>query len=67
MPKNINEKEIAGYRDVIKIISENFDSILINKNFILQLHKIPFSYTSNGMLGKKECAKLYQCDFSRLQ
>ena len=39
-PKNRNEQEIAGYRDVLNIIHESFDAIPITKNYILQLHKI---------------------------
>ena len=34
-PKNRNEQEIAGYRDVLNIIHESFDVIPISKNFIL--------------------------------
>ena len=39
-PKNRDEEEIAGYRDVLNIIHESFDVIPISKNYILQLHKI---------------------------
>ena len=39
-PKNRDEQEIAGYRDVISIIHESFDTIPITQNYILQLHKI---------------------------
>ena len=39
-PKNRNELEIAGYRDVLNLIHENFDAIPISQNYILQLHKI---------------------------
>jgi len=38
--KNRDEQEIAGYRDVLSIIHESFDTILISRNYILQLHKI---------------------------
>ncbi len=31
-PRNRNEQEIAGYRDVLNIIHENFDAIPISKN-----------------------------------
>ena len=34
-PKNRNEQEIAGYRDVLNIIHESFDAIPITKNYIL--------------------------------
>lgn len=39
-PRNRDEQEIAGYRDVLSIIHENFDVIPITRNYILQLHKI---------------------------
>ena len=39
-PKNRDEQEIAGYRDVLSIIHESFDAIPITPNYILQLHKI---------------------------
>ena len=39
-PKNRDEQEIAGYRDVLNIIHESFDAIPITPNYILQLHKI---------------------------
>ena len=39
-PKNRNEQEIAGYRDALNIIHENFDVIPLTRNYILQLHKI---------------------------
>lgn len=44
-PKNRNEQEIAGYRDVLSIIHENFDAIPLTQNYILQLHKIMYSHT----------------------
>lgn len=39
-PKNRNEKEIAGYRDVLNIIHESFQYIPLTPNYILQLHKV---------------------------
>ena len=39
-PRNRDEQEIAGYRDVLSIIHESFDAIPITQNYILQLHKI---------------------------
>ena len=53
-PKNRDEQEIAGYRDVLNIIHESFDTIPISQNYILQLHKILYSH-----------AGLYQCHISR--
>lgn len=39
-PRNRDEQEIAGYRDVLNIVHESFDAIPITQNYILQLHKI---------------------------
>ena len=46
-PKNRDEEEIAGYRDVLNIIHESFDAIPITQNYILQLHKILCSHMNN--------------------
>lgn len=58
-PKNRNEDEIAGYRDALSIIHENFDVISITQNFILQLHKIMFSHMNNPMAGKTKDVQNY--------
>ena len=41
-PRNRDEQEIAGYRDVLNIIHESFDAIPLSQNYILQLHKIMY-------------------------
>lgn len=51
-PKNRDEQEIAGYRDVLNIIHESFDAIPITQNYILQLHKIMYSHMNNPMAGR---------------
>lgn len=51
-PKNRDEQEIAGYRDVLNIIHESFDAIPITQNYILQLHKIMYSHMHNPMAGR---------------
>lgn len=51
-PRNRDEKEIVGYRDVLGIIHESFDAIPITQNYILQLHKILFSHLGNPAAGK---------------
>lgn len=51
-PKNRNEREIAGYRDVLSIIHESFDTIQITQNYILQLHKILYSQMKNPLAGR---------------
>ena len=45
-PKNRDEKEIMGYRDVLNIIHENFEYIPLTSNYILQLHKYLYQYAS---------------------
>lgn len=51
-PKNRSEKEISGYRDVLKLIHENFEVLPVTRNYILQLHKILYSYANNPMAGQ---------------
>ena len=51
-PRNRDEQEIAGYRDVLNIIHENFDAIPLSQNYILQLHKIMYSHMNNPMAGR---------------
>ena len=58
-PKNRDEQEIAGYRDVLNIIHENFDAIPISKNYILQLHKMLYSHMNNPMAGKTKSVQNY--------
>ena len=58
-PKNRDEQEIAGYRDVLNIIHENFDVIPISQNYILQLHKILYSHMNSFMAGKTKNVQNY--------
>lgn len=58
-PKNRDEQEIAGYRDVLGIIHESFDTILITQNYILQLHKVLYSYINNPVAGKTKTVQNY--------
>ena len=51
-PRNRNEQEIAGYRDVLNIIHESFEVIPLSQNYILQLHKIMYSHMNNPMAGR---------------
>ncbi len=50
-PGNRNEKEIAGYRDVLRTIHENYEYIPITPNTILLLHRDLYSYHPSGMGG----------------
>lgn len=58
-PKNRDEQEIAGYRDVLNIIHESFDAIPISQNYILQLHKILYSHINNPMAGRTKSVQNY--------
>ena len=59
MPRNRNEQEIAGYRDVLAIIHESFDAIPITRNYILQLHKVLYSHMSNPVAGRTKTVQNY--------
>ena len=58
-PKNRDEQEIAGYRDALNIIHENFDAIPISRNYILQLHKILYSHMNNPLAGQTKTVQNY--------
>ena len=58
-PRNRNEQEIAGYRDVLAIIHESFDAIMISQNYILQLHKILYSHMNNPLAGRTKNVQNY--------
>lgn len=58
-PRNRNEQEIAGYRDALEIIHENYEAIPITRNYILQLHKILYSHMNNPMAGKTKNVQNY--------
>ena len=58
-PKNRNEQEIAGYRDVLGIIHDSFDAIPITRNYILQLHKILYSHMNNPLAGRTKTVQNY--------
>lgn len=58
-PKNRDEQEIAGYRDVLGIIHESFDTIPITQNYILQLHKVLYHYRYNPVAGRTKTVQNY--------
>lgn len=58
-PKNRNEQEIAGYRDVLSAIHESFDAIPITQNYILQLHKMLYNHMNNPMAGRTKSVQNY--------
>ncbi len=58
-PRNRDEQEIAGYRDVLNIIHESYDVIPLTRNYILQLHKILYSHMNNPMGGRTKNVQNY--------
>ncbi len=58
-PKNRSEQEIAGYRDVLSIVHESFDAIPVTQNYILQLHRILYTYTNNPIAGRTKNVQNY--------
>ena len=58
-PKNRNEEEIAGYRDVLSLIHDNYEFIDINHNTILQLQRDLYKYTGYSYGGKFKNSQNY--------
>lgn len=51
IPRNRNEQEIAGYRDVLATIHESHDFISVTPNALLQLHRDLYSKQPQGTGG----------------
>ena len=51
-PHNRSEAEISGYRDVLKLIHENYTYMPVSKNTILAMHKQLFEYTGDSWGGQ---------------
>lgn len=51
-PKNRSEKEIAGYREDIKLIHENYEHMTLSENVILQMHRDLYRFSVSGHGGK---------------
>lgn len=58
-PKNRDEQEIAGYRDVLNLIHESYEDIHISSNYILQLHKILYSASQKNIGGRYKNVQNY--------
>ena len=50
-PKGRSEREIAGYRDVLNTIHENYDFIPIRLGMILQLHRGLYKFSNSAIGG----------------
>jgi len=55
-PKNRDEQEIAGYRDVLATIHENYDFIPPKANMILQLHRDLYKFSGLSFGGAYKTA-----------
>lgn len=55
-PRTRNEREIAGYRDVLNTIHENYDYIPLKPSMILQLHRDLFKFEGYDIGGKYKAA-----------
>ena len=51
-PHNRNEEEIAGYRDALNTIHENYEYVPISVNYILQLHDMLYRYSGRKIGGR---------------
>ena len=50
-PRNRNEEEISGYRDVLATIHESYEYIAPRSNNILQLHRDLYSFSGSAVGG----------------
>lgn len=58
-PRTRDEEEIAGYRDALNVIHENYEYIPLTTNYILQLHKILYSHSGKSIGGKFKSVQNY--------
>ena len=50
-PKGRSEREIAGYRDVLNTVHENYDYIPVRPGMILQLHRDLYRFSNSAIGG----------------
>jgi len=58
-PKNRDEEEIMGYRDVLNTIHENYEHIPLTANHILQMHRDLYKFSAGGVGGKYKAVQNY--------
>ncbi len=51
-PKNRNEEEILGYRNVLNLVHENYDMLPVRSSYILQMHRDLLKYTNYSYGGQ---------------
>lgn len=55
-PRNRDEQEILGYRNVLDLVHENYEYIPVRPNYILQLHRDLLRFTSFSFGGSFKSA-----------
>ena len=55
-PQNRDEREIAGYRDVLSTIHESYEYIPVKANMILQLHRDLYKFSGMSIGGNYKTA-----------
>lgn len=58
-PKNRDEEEILGYKEVLSTIHESFEYIPINSKIILQLHRDLYKFSNKSIGGKYKNSQNY--------
>ena len=58
-PRNRDEEEIMGYRDVLNTIHESYEYIPIRASYILQLHRDLYKYSERGIGGRFKSTQNY--------
>lgn len=52
IPRDRNEEEILGYRNVLKLVHENYEMIPVQSSYILQLHRDLMRFTNYSYGGR---------------
>ena len=58
-PRNRDEEEIMGYRDVLNTIRESYEYIPIRSAYILQLHRDLYKYSERSIGGRFKSTQNY--------
>ena len=58
-PRNRDEEEIMGYRDVLNTIHESYEYIPVRASYILQLHRDLYKYSERGIGGRFKSTQNY--------
>ena len=58
-PRNRDEEEIMGYRDVLNTIHTSYEYIPIRASYILQLHRDLYRYSERGIGGRFKSTQNY--------